>query len=149
MTDAASSVRIRTARDADLPAVRSIQNRTLSEPAPELLTAILDGAGLALVAVRDQPVGYVLALTPGTVAYVPELAVVSAHQRDGIGTRLLEAVGDRAVRNGAKQLRVTVHSDDEAARGFYRERGFDVLKRLPEQFDSGSGVGLLLGRDLE
>jgi ribosomal protein S18 acetylase RimI-like enzyme len=148
VTDTAPSVRIRTARDEDRPVLRSIQDQTLSEPAPELLTAIVAGAGLALVAVRDQPVGYVLALTPGKLAYVPELAVAPAYQRRGIGTRLLDHVAQRAGADGAEQLRVTVHADDESARRFYRERGFDIQKRLPEQFTSGSGVGLLLVREL-
>ncbi|QGN07647.1 N-acetyltransferase [Halorhabdus sp. CBA1104] len=147
MTDATPAVRIRSARESDLPVLRSIQHRTLAEPAPDVLTAIVGGAGLALVAVRAQPVGYVLALTPGKLAYVPELAVVPAHQRNGIGTQLLERVVQRAGADGARQLRVTVHADDESARRFYRDRGFDIEKRLPEQFDAGSGVGLLLVRD--
>ncbi|MFW5955937.1 MAG: GNAT family N-acetyltransferase [Halorhabdus sp.] len=139
---------IRAAQTDDLPHLHAIQRATLAEPAPELLSSIVEGAGLSLVAQLDRPVGYVLALTPGGVAYVPELAVESAVQRRGIGSQLLEAVVERAREAGAVDVRLTVRLEDEGARAFYREQGFDVRERLADHFETGSGTGLLLARQL-
>ena len=148
MSGVDSRVTIRPARPTDLPELRAIQASTLSEPAPTLLTAAVEGAGLALTAVLDQACGYILALTADGSAYVPELAVAHSCQRRGIGTKLLEAVGQRANANGADQLRLTVRLEDDGARAFYREQGFDVIARLPDHFESGSGTGLLFARRL-
>jgi len=142
------AVTIDSARPTDHARLSAIQRAVLSDPSPALLTAALDGAALALVARYDRPVGYVLALTPGAVAYVPELAVDTPWQRRGIGTRLLGSVRDRAAATGAEELRLTVRAGDDEARAFYRDRGFEVLERVPDHYETGSGTGLLLRRPL-
>lgn len=145
-------VRIDDATPADSSRLRAIQRTVLPEPSPDLLAAAVDGAALGLVArvdrptQADAPVGYAVSLTGDELAYVPELAVVPAWQRQGIGTALLEAVGDRAAKRGVDELRLTVRREDEGARAFYRERGFDVLEELPDHYETGSGAGLLLRR---
>lgn len=128
--------------------MNAIQHQTLVEPTPTLLRALLDGPGVVLLAERDRPVGYAMALLADDVAYVPELAVEPDSQRDGVGSQLLGAVGERARQGGCDELRLTVRADDEDARAFYRNQGFDVVERLPEHYETGSGVGLLLAKRL-
>ena len=132
----------------DLTGLRTIQHAVLAEPSPALLDAAVNGIATALVARFDRPVGYLLMLTADDAAYVPELAVESDCQRQGIGTALLEAAADRARTDGATELRLTVRLEDDDASAFYRAQGFDVLERLPEHYDTGTGTGLLLTRPL-
>ncbi|WP_136689023.1 GNAT family N-acetyltransferase [Halorhabdus amylolytica] len=170
-----SEITIEPATAEDHPRLRVIQRDVLAEPTPDLLAAavdgtaaaspstgtrnatdadIVDGAGLALVAQvdrparSDDPVGYVLVLTAGDVAYVPELAVASAWQRQGVGTELIEGACERATADGATEIRLTVRAADGGARAFYRERGFELLEELPDHYEAGAGTGLLLGRPL-
>ncbi|MFB6200544.1 MAG: GNAT family N-acetyltransferase [Halorhabdus sp.] len=131
----------------------AIQHAVLEEPSPTLLSAAVDGTGLALVArpalpdanTTDRPVGYVLVLTADAVAYVPELAVSPDWQRRGVGSVLLAAVSDRV---DAEELRLTVRAEDDDARAFYRDRGFSLREALPDHYETGAGTGLLLGRPL-
>lgn len=145
-------ITIDIATPEDRPRLRAIQRAVLAEPSPDLLASAVDGAGLALVAGVDQPgrtddpVGYALALTAGEVTYVPELAVTPAWQRRGIGTALLEEIAERATADGVSEVRLTVRADDDAARAFYRDCGFEVLEELPGHYETGSGTGLLLRR---
>ncbi|MEF8887758.1 MAG: N-acetyltransferase [Haloarculaceae archaeon] len=142
---AGTPTRIRRAERADLPHLRRIQTATLAEPAPDLLrAAAADGPPALFVADDGQPVGYVLLVT-GEVAYLPELAVAPARQEEGIGTALVDAVvADLCGReDGPDRLRVTARADDDRARGFYESRGFEVVERLPDFFESAAGVAMV------
>ncbi|WP_135667732.1 GNAT family N-acetyltransferase [Halorhabdus rudnickae] len=147
-------VTIDVATPEDRPRLRAIQRAVLAEPSPDLLAVAVDGAGLALVARVDQPaqtddpVGYALALTADEITYIPELAVTPAWQRQGIGTVLIERTAERATADGVTEIRLTVRADDDAARAFYRDCGFEVLEELPDHYETGSGAGLLLRRRL-
>jgi len=139
---------IRRAEPADLPRLRAIQQRVLAEPWPELLAAAIEGTLPVYVVDVEGPVGYAIVVTDGeSVAYVPELAVDPARQREGHGTRLLAGLRERLTRDGYDQLRVTVLADDDGARAFYADRGFEVLDRIEGHYEAGDG--LLLALSLE
>ncbi|PSQ58953.1 MAG: N-acetyltransferase [Halobacteriales archaeon SW_9_67_25] len=136
---------IRPGEPADLPRLREIQRQALAEPWPELLAAAVDGPLSVPVVDVDSPVGYAVVVADGeSVAYVPELAVDPARQREGHGTRLLAALRERLTAAGYDQLRVTVLADDDGARAFYADRGFDRLDRLDGHFERGDGLLLAL-----
>ncbi|CCQ32343.1 Pab acetyltransferase protein [Halorhabdus tiamatea SARL4B] len=142
------AVEIRDVRAADEPALRAIQRDVIDEPSPQLLGAATEGLAITRVAVDDQPVGYGFALVGDDTAYVPELAVASAHRRRGIGTALLDSIAERAGEAGATTLRLTVHADDERAKAFYRSCGFEEIARHQQYFATGSGVGIDLAKPL-
>lgn len=138
---------VRQGRPADLPALRGIQTATLAEPWPELLAAAVEGMPPLYVVEDGDPVGYAVVVADGgSVAYVPELAVDPARQREGYGSRLLGALRERLTADGYDQLRVTVRASDDGARAFYAEHGFVRLERLEDHFETGDG--LLLGLSL-
>jgi ribosomal-protein-alanine N-acetyltransferase len=137
--------RIRRGERADLPHLRRIQTVTLAEPAPDLLrAAAVDGPPALFVADDSGPVGYVV-LVAGEVAYLPELAVAPARQGEGVGTALVDAVVTdlRGREDSPDRLRVTARADDRRARGFYESRGFEVVERLPDFFESAAGVAMV------
>ncbi|MFC7154069.1 GNAT family N-acetyltransferase [Halomarina halobia] len=137
MTD----VTVRGATPADRDRLRAIQRASLAEPQPELLDLGLEGIATCLVAEVPGagPAGYAL-VVPGERWYVAELAVASAHRREGIGARLLEAVRTRADEAGAA-VTLTARVDDERARAFYEAAGFVVEERLPDYYDAPDADG--------
>ncbi len=139
---------IRRAEPADLPRLRTIQQQALAEPWSELLAAAIEGALPVYVVDDGGPVGYAIVVTDGeSVAYVPELAVDPARQREGHGTRLLVWLREHLTTQGYEELRVTVLADDDGARAFYADRGFEVLDRIEGHYETGDG--LLLALSLE
>ena len=141
---------VRPATTADLPRCRAIQSAALSEPWPGLLSTALESGATFLVVTADgtDPVGYAVAFAvPSAPVYVPELAVGPDHQGEGNGTRLLCGLVDDLAGSGHDRVRLTVRADDDRAREFYRARGFSVLERRPDHFESGDG--LLLERRLD
>jgi len=151
--------RVREGRAADMPALRAVQAAVLAEPWEELLAVAVDGPPILLVATATDPgtatgdaatpVGYALAVTDGDddAGYLAELAVAPDHQGAGHGSALLDALVDRLRESGVGELRVTVREVDEAARAFYRERGFERRERLPDRYERGDGFLLALTVD--
>jgi ribosomal-protein-alanine N-acetyltransferase len=151
--------RVREGRSTDLPALRAIQAAVLAEPWEELLAVAADGPPILLVATprgpatatedTATPVGYALAVTDGDddAGYLAELAVAPDAQGEGHGSALLDALVERLRESGVTELRVTVREVDEAARAFYRDRGFERRERLPERYERGDGF--LLARSLD
>lgn len=106
-----ASQRIRPARAADVPALQALE-RDAAElfceagywlPAFESVRGILDhteaqDGGRSWVALdeADGPVGFALASIVDGHLHLLEMAVARAHQRRGIGTRLLGVVLDQA-----------------------------------------------------
>jgi ribosomal-protein-alanine N-acetyltransferase len=136
---------VRRGTERDLPRLRAIQAAALAEPWPELLAAAAAGAPDLFVCTDGDPLGYAIVVA-GETAYCPELAVRPDRQGEGHGSRLLAAVADRLAARGCTELRLTVLADDDRARSFYTDRGFERIDRLPDHFDRGDG--LVLSRPL-
>ena len=132
--------RLRPAQPDDASALEGIQQATLSDPNPGLLTLGVDGPLSTLVAVdvRDRPVGYLLALTDDQRAYISELAVAPGHQRQGVGTALLERFVAESQEKQFETVRLTARASDERARSFYEQQGFAVVDRTPAYYDDGT-----------
>lgn len=148
--------RIRPGRSADRPRLRAIQLATLAEPWPELLANpgrdppavyVLDAGSPTApdVVAYAVVVGHAADLADPPVAYLPEFAVAPAHQGRGLGTRLMEGVLGRLADGGVAALRLTVHADDERARGFYDGLGFRFVERVSDHYEDGDGLVLERG----
>jgi len=140
-------VQIRQADPADRDRLREIQQAAIAEPWPELLNAAVEGAVPASVAEDEDVVGYAI-VVPGdeTAAYVPELAISPARQREGHGSRLVAALSARLATEGYDAVRLTAREVDDDARAFYEDLGFVEVDRASDYFDSGDGI--VLERDL-
>lgn len=139
---------IREGRPADLLALRRIQSAALSEPSPDLLPAAATGPLSLFVLTDGEPLGYAIVVGDGeSVGYIPEIAVAPDFQGQSYGSQLLSHVVTTYASDGYDQLRLTVRADDDRARSFYDDHGFERRKRLPDYFESGDA--LLLVRSLE
>lgn len=131
---------IRSARPADRPALERLQ-QLLPEPAPELLDDAAGGEVLVSTVPdpdsgADVPVGYLLWF-PGEPVYAAEMAVAPAHRREGRGRRLFRSLFDRLLEGTVVELRVA--AENEGARRFYRELGFERVETLTGAYESGDG----------
>ena len=127
-------------RSADAAAVRSLQS-LLAYAEPQLVDAAIDGPFVGRVAVDGAIVGYAIAF-PGDEATLSELVVTPNHRRSGYGQALVAAISERLA---ADRLFVTTPAENETARRFYADIGFEVEKRLPEFYADGAN-GLRLVR---
>ena len=151
-----SEIEIRTFADADRPAVIAlVRELQVAESAfydrmkpPEeigdwyvdyLLEACARDAGMILVACDGaEVVGYVVVLTAVSsadevdeidysYAQIKDLAVTGRLRGEGIGARLIARAEQISRQAGARWLRISVLSDNEAAIGLYRKSGFRPL----------------------
>lgn len=130
-------VTIRDGRPTDHTKLRTIQEKTLSAPSPDLLESGTRGPLGLVVADDDGPVGYALVLDSGETALLLELAVASARQGGGIGSALLEAA---LARVEAETVRLTAHAADSRVHQFYERHGFERGDVLDGYFESGDGI---------
>jgi ribosomal-protein-alanine N-acetyltransferase len=81
--------------------------------------AVVDGETL---------IGYAgMAITPGSEAWVNNLAVRRDRQRHGVGRALLADLLGHAREHGATQVLLEVAADNEAAQRLYDAHGFNVI----------------------
>ena len=104
-----------------------------------LLEACRQDAGTILLATSDEAVvGYVVVLTAVSseeeideidysYAYVKDLAVAESHRGQGLGAALMAQAETMARDAGARWLRVSVMTDNEAAGALYRKSGFKSI----------------------
>jgi ribosomal protein S18 acetylase RimI-like enzyme len=145
---AEGDISIRHAVAADLPAVRALLAETWHDTydallgtewvtevsgrwhAIENLQKQLDVPGTSFLVAVDQGriVGHILAdarKSPDVI--ISRLYVLPAHQRGGVGARLLAAATDE--HHGAKRLRLDVDARNEKGVSFYRRAGFTEVGR--------------------
>lgn len=131
---------IREGQPGDWPRLRHLQAATLSDPWPELLELSLGEPSLVLVRETDEPIGYALVVPDGDVAYLAEFAVAPAHQGEGHGTALMNALLGRLTDDGIETVRLTARADEERVHDFYRQFGFAVVDEVPDHYDDADGL---------
>ena len=79
-------------------------------------------------------------------ADVQTIAVVPSHQRQGLGTTLLDALSEEARRRRAREMLLEVRADNEPAIAFYQRHGFERIARRRGYYAAGRVDGLVLRR---
>jgi len=95
-------------------------------------TGITDGAWLSIL-VRDEEdriVAGICGNTWGGCLEIRQLWVDEARRRQGLGSRLLRAAEEEALRRGCGQ--VTLATFDFQAPAFYARRGFEVVAAIDD-----------------
>ena len=92
--------------------------RFLNDPAHYIAVAVADGVVVGMASANeylhpDKPV----------MIWVNEMGVSPAWQRQGIGTRLLEALLTHARDNGFEEIWLGTENDNVPARGLYQSLG--------------------------
>jgi ribosomal protein S18 acetylase RimI-like enzyme len=128
---------IRAARADDIPGVLALWRLAQVEPghtndARSLRRLIAHDDGALLVAEADDGiVGSVIAAWDGWRGTIYRLAVAPAHQRLGLGRRLVAEAERRLAAIGAVRLQAIVVETDTRATGFWRASGWhEQVERL-------------------
>lgn len=95
-----------------------------------LLVARADGTLVGFVSFSLEHGTLELDATRGTIS---NIYVEPTHRDRGIGAALLEAAEDALADRGAEVVILEVMADNEAARRFYREQGFDAFRVTMER----------------
>ena len=100
---------------------------------PNRIAALIrDPETVALVArERSRPVGFAIMRFGDERAHLVLLAVQPAHQRRGIGRRLIEWQLESALVAGLTSVHVELRASNAAAYAFYRSAGFAETFRVP------------------
>ena len=110
--------------------------------------AISDSENLALVAeTRIEIVGFGLMEFHTNHAHLTLFAVREAHQRRGLGTRMLEWMTESARTAGCDRIVLEVRSTNEGAQWFYERAGYAAEKTLPGYYD-GKEAAVRMVNDL-
>jgi ribosomal-protein-alanine acetyltransferase len=92
-------------------------------------------------------VGYAILLTVADVADLQRIGVAREAQRQGLGSRLMDAVTARALGSGCERMLLEVDAHNESALAFYRNHGFLEISRRPGYYRAGTDA-VVLARDL-
>ncbi len=106
----------------------------------------------ALAHIKDQPVGFVIALAVGAEAEILTLGVLPKFRRRGIAARMLASVAERLSGAGCRRLLLEVAEDNEAARALYGKLGFTEVGRRPSYYRRAAGEvagAIVLARALD
>ena len=110
--------------------------------------AISDSETLGLVAeTRIEIVGFGLMEFHTNHAHLTLFAVSEAHQRRGLGTRMLEWMTESARTAGCDRIVLEVRSTNEGAQRFYERAGYASEKTLPGYYD-GKEAAVRMVNDL-
>ncbi len=98
---------------------------------PETLAAEIENENVCFAVAKDENNAILGLLTAARssddIVYIGRLYVLPAHQRQGIGVKLLEAC--IAAFPGARQLRLDVEAENSNGLAFYHKQGFTELGR--------------------
>jgi [ribosomal protein S18]-alanine N-acetyltransferase len=97
---------------------------------------------------EGEVVGYAgLAITPGSEAWINNLAVRRDRQRHGLGRVLLADLLDHARREGAAQVLLEVAADNRPAQRLYDAHGFHVIGVRRGYYQPSNTDALVMRRD--
>lgn len=155
---------IREATREDLAAVIAIERASFSDPWSResfetsltlerfrFLVAVWGGQGAASERASSgatRLAGYVIALLLGIEGEVANLAVDPAMRGQGIGSRLLDEVLERARSDGVRAFYLEVRESNDAARRLYNSRSFVLVGRRRGYYQKPAEDALVLKRDL-
>lgn len=135
-------MQVRPARPTDLPAIAAIEARSFPNPWPEALLAgyFDDRQALILLAEEEEPLGFLIARVEspprgGRTLHIHDLAVDPPHRRRGVGSALLAALTQAALREHIFRLQLEVRVGNEAGLRFYERHGFRVTRRLAHYYE--------------
>lgn len=135
---AAASPILRTMAEGDVEAVARIEARTFSTPWSAATFRKLLGRADAELVVGEGPEGGIVAYAvlwcAADQAELANIAVVEAWRGRGLGSRLLDAVLERARQRGVRSLFLEVRVSNERAARMYEARDFVEVGRRKDYY---------------
>ena len=127
-----SSVEIRRMRSADLPRVMLIELSTFTMPWSEATFRGLlrrRDSDLLVADHKGDLVGYAVFWAVLDQGELGNLAVDDEHRGEGIGSKLIQAVLERAHERGVHEIFLEVRKSNARAQDLYRAFGFSEVGR--------------------
>ena len=126
------SLEIRTMRSADLPQVMLIELATFTMPWSEATFRGLlrrRDSDLLVADVKGEIAGYAVFWAVMDQGELGNVAVDESHRGKGIGTKLIEAVLNRAGDRGVREIFLEVRKSNVRAQDLYKAFGFSEVGR--------------------
>ena len=123
---AVTALKLRRMREADLDVVTELEARAYSQPwNAHVFAEELSQPSRAYVVIEDSSavLGYAGLMVVGTEAHVTTVVVHPDRRADRLGTRLMLALAEEAIEQGAKSMTLEVRASNEAAQRLYRRFG--------------------------
>lgn len=147
---------VRPVRAEDIEAIHEIERECFSDPwsrrALEEEMALAGShfvvAAASSAAGEAGVVGYAIARMAFDEAEVANLAVAPASRGQGIGAMLVQGLLDRARAMGALDCWLEVRASNAAARGLYRQLGFDDVGLRRRYYARPEEDAILMRRNL-
>lgn len=111
------------------------------------LAAVGETRSFLVATSASELVGFAILLVAAEVADVQRIAVATAAQRQGLGTRLLATLLERAAGAGCERVLLEVGTGNAAAIALYQSLGFDEVARRPGYYRGGADA-LVMAREL-
>lgn len=126
------SLEIRTMRSADLPQVMLIELSTFTMPWTESTFRGLlrrRDSDLFVADIKGEIAGYAVFWAVMDQGELGNVAVDESHRGRGIGTKLIQAVLDRAGERGVREIFLEVRKSNTKAQELYKTFGFSEVGR--------------------
>jgi ribosomal-protein-alanine N-acetyltransferase len=126
------SLEIRTMRSADLPQVMLIELSTFTMPWTESTFRGLlrrRDSDLFVADIKGEIAGYAVFWAVMDQGELGNVAVDESHRGKGIGTKLIQAVLDRAGDRGVREIFLEVRKSNTKAQELYKTFGFSEVGR--------------------
>ena len=126
------SLDIRTMRSADLPQVMLIELSTFTMPWSEATFRGLlrrRDSDLLVADVKGEIAGYAVFWAVLDQGELGNVAVDESHRGQGIGSKLIQAVLDRATDRGVREVFLEVRKSNIGAQDLYKTFGFSEVGR--------------------
>jgi ribosomal-protein-alanine N-acetyltransferase len=92
---------------------------------PELRAYLnLPGADCLVAIIRRKPVGFCISAHKDTRGHIITIDVLESHRRDGIGSRLLNAVEIRLEKSGVHEIHLETATENDSAIAFWQKHGY-------------------------
>ncbi|WFN34445.1 ribosomal protein S18-alanine N-acetyltransferase [Methanogenium sp. S4BF] len=146
-----TDIRIRRARQADLPGICTIEHELFPDPWDEsaFRDALYLFPGLFFVAETNGTIiGFVSAGMEDTgdavYGHIMNIAVPSSSQRQGVGGRLLQRIEFECMVLGAEAMQLEVRVSNEDAQRFYQKYGYTQVFMLDSYYSNGEDAVLMM-----
>jgi ribosomal-protein-alanine N-acetyltransferase len=146
---------IRRMKEEDLPAVRTIETLSFSNPwSDTTFRGEIQNTSISfpLVAVRkpgDEVVGYIIFWHIREDVQVNNIAVHPEFRGKGIGEAMMHHVIDKVQKNGATFMTLEVRPSNAAAVTLYEKLGFEILGTRKNYYTNPDEDAYLMGLVLD
>jgi ribosomal-protein-alanine N-acetyltransferase len=135
---ASAGIRIRDMCEADVRSVARLERQAFTTPwTTETFHSLLEQEHVEMLVVEDEDevVGYAVVWCVYEHGELANIAVDEAHRGLGLGSRLLDAVIERAGAKRVTRLYLEVRASNTRAATLYHRRGFEEIGRRSDYYD--------------